>query len=899
MKINNTGYIGFQGINEAKKEFEAEDNSHKTKEFDASANNALASYGQAFVNIAFRGGSQDKQQTIFEIRDLTDKEYKEYRVLLDKKIKTLPDDASEYIYDECEINRTNIFLIDRILSEKSLCDSDFLFWGLPNLLESADDLEKTKAKVHAIDKMKKEKLANDKNLMPYIPFMIFYSKSIEDAEAKIDIMKYLNEEDILKEDNVRYYIDDIIQHTRTAKEAKTREKFIETLKSKNLLSNKSIQECLGCLIYSTNQKESAYAKIDVIEELEKNGLIDNKSVKKNLGYIISEVDKKEDAKIKTDIIKELGKPDIYENRSIKKYAGKIIDFVYSKKDLELTQKLISNKHILQNEAVISFIYGDSINTNKYIKYVIKQSDNNISKLNSILENSGVQKLSKTTTIDIRDLNKLMRLSKFDLQLVKAIINNPNINAEIQAKGTDKLYETLDSLYEHMNFDEFKQYVDDSFDISLGILQNDSGMELIATKKIDSIDNPKDTPDSKKTKVKMSIINTNGVITKSKSEISGDVSITRYKNGDNVAILNKINEDRDISSQFEIVKDENNEPSFIIYTKESDLLKGIYETAKYRLKDYPEDIDIIEGIKNGTLSNKDIISSVKKLDDGLVVFDENYEYEDTTTKRKYSIKQDGSYEYSYHINDNSNNPILSLDRSFNKNSNNRTTTIVNGREYKAFFNNKKMQITITDDKGEKTNIDIKSKLVDFDDYDKEEKEYIKDYFGSEEKMQKDFFNFLKNVPADQLLSLNKYVSKITVTKLSDSGIDQDKERNLSIGLHMPTFAHEMGHGFDFRNCNYSSLGKISGNKDVIKIYNEEMDIFRKKYADDYQDIIKYFNQTGGGNYNNTGLSEFVAETNMLLTTYGDDNDRTKTRSQYLVRYFPRTIAKIAELLGYNK
>ena len=72
----------------------------------------------------------------------------------------------------------------------------------------------------------------------------------------------------------------------------------------------------------------------------------------------------------------------------------------------------------------------------------------------------------------------------------------------------------------------------------------------------------------------------------------------------------------------------------------------------------------------------------------------------------------------------------------------------------------------------------------------------------------------------------------------------------------------------------------------------------------QSIIEYFSQNGGsqGAYNiskgDTGLNEFIAEVNSLLTTYGHETDLISARAMYLTRYFPKTIAKIAELLGYS-
>ena len=48
----------------------------------------------------------------------------------------------------------------------------------------------------------------------------------------------------------------------------------------------------------------------------------------------------------------------------------------------------------------------------------------------------------------------------------------------------------------------------------------------------------------------------------------------------------------------------------------------------------------------------------------------------------------------------------------------------------------------------------------------------------------------------------------------------------------------------------------------------------------------------------GIDEFIAETNLLLSTYGSTDKRTKTRTQFLAKYFPNTIAKIAQTIDKN-
>ena len=75
-------------------------------------------------------------------------------------------------------------------------------------------------------------------------------------------------------------------------------------------------------------------------------------------------------------------------------------------------------------------------------------------------------------------------------------------------------------------------------------------------------------------------------------------------------------------------------------------------------------------------------------------------------------------------------------------------------------------------------------------------------------------------------------------------------------------------------------------------------FKKNYPHLAQEFVDYFSQEDGDSFG-TGLSEFVAEVNMLNTTYNFNTPMLHTRSQYLVRNFPLTIAKIISLLKENQ
>lgn len=350
-----------------------------------------------------------------------------------------------------------------------------------------------------------------------------------------------------------------------------------------------------------------------------------------------------------------------------------------------------------------------------------------------------------------------------------------------------------------------------------------------------------------------------------------------------------------------------------------MLNGAYIETMYDSKDLPQGYDIVAAIRNKTTKADGIkgkkISGVKKLSNGATLYEQNLNYNGVVTKRKYVLQPDDmSYEYSYHIDDENGNSLLSLDRSFSQNGN-KTVTNINGKEYRAFFDDKTKTIKITTDSLDNidANEDDKYFVIDikniFTEYDKQGED-AKKLLDNQEEMEELFFAIFKATPADQLLILGNYgISKIDVVYSENSRIysssnkDKNDEVHLEIGFDQPIISHELGHAVDYYKCNNhekisNATGHISSDKELIDIYNAEFKLFKEKYPKDYRKIIDYFSQSGGGDYD-TGLAELIAEVNMLLTTFGHNRDIAKERAHYLVKYFPKTIAKVAELLGYNK
>lgn len=105
------------------------------------------------------------------------------------------------------------------------------------------------------------------------------------------------------------------------------------------------------------------------------------------------------------------------------------------------------------------------------------------------------------------------------------------------------------------------------------------------------------------------------------------------------------------------------------------------------------------------------------------------------------------------------------------------------------------------------------------------------------------------------------------------------------------AHELGHIQDY------ATNILNADENLISIYNDEIAKFNLKHTNTSgKNYIDYFSQTGGSG--STGLSELIAETNMLLNTYGYQYEIIKDRAQFLVQNFPKTIAYIATKFNLN-
>ena len=386
----------------------------------------------------------------------------------------------------------------------------------------------------------------------------------------------------------------------------------------------------------------------------------------------------------------------------------------------------------------------------------------------------------------------------------------------------------------------------------------------------------------------------------------------YYGTDSVVITKPLDttNSKSIEYQIEIVNGEDGQPSYILHTKLSDLLDGAYNVTRYNLADYPETVDILSAIKDGTI---DDVINANNYPEGTKLSTISQEGNtikcvDTRlrngfeTSRNYTreVDNDGkivSTTYTYEIKDQKGKTVAFIDRSWKQNSDGSTTTTVNGKEYHSMFNDDTMEISITQPNGTVVKFSaidkygkLEEEVFEQDDNSKERIEVaLKELYGTEENARLAFYNFLKTLPADQLTIYNEKVDKTFMVFAIKSNINL-KENRMCVGEDLSAFAHELGHGID-------GLGyKISNSPELIDVYNKEIALFKKEYPPSIQDLISYFSQFGGSN--GSGLSEFFAETNMLSATYAQSEPKLITRAHYIFEYFPETVACILNLLGYD-
>ena len=284
--------------------------------------------------------------------------------------------------------------------------------------------------------------------------------------------------------------------------------------------------------------------------------------------------------------------------------------------------------------------------------------------------------------------------------------------------------------------------------------------------------------------------------------------------------------------------------------------------------------------NGEVKN---ISEGKISPNGVVMVRKNYEsFDGTKTKFEYLNDPQGNKVSKYQITDKNGKVLMNKEQFFDVISENKFISSENDKSYEINVDERKLK--------------IKDLLTN-----KENKTELNTYLMGDTKA---LLNILKQVKGDELISMSENVKRIFTTP-DDLGASFFNPANKEVTTcdNLYTFVHELGHAKDMKNYDVTSFKtkdatentKISKDKDLLNILNEERDMFNKNMPETQRNYINYFISNVSNKGKDGGFAEAVAEINAMLNTY-NSVDRFSMRSQYLQQYFPKTIASVAEKLN---
>ena len=370
----------------------------------------------------------------------------------------------------------------------------------------------------------------------------------------------------------------------------------------------------------------------------------------------------------------------------------------------------------------------------------------------------------------------------------------------------------------------------------------------------------------------------GIKTESRTEEYSDHSTSSFiKKGNRLIRINydKFGQMDEILHILEDEKDHSVEGA--IYSKASKILSGVFDSVYYDISEFRQDNSSDE--KSMKFNISDIVtgcgtqlSKTIRNPDGSITFTERYNTNDCISERRYDEKRDSegtiinsSYSYKIYLSDGS--ILMDIQRSREKTAENTFTENINGVKYNTYFNDEDKTVTVSD--GERT------KTIDFS-------EILPFYSKSI------IWETIKQQPIDILYTIAKQIDKWSYCNNQDSQI-YGHIAEICTGEDKSVIAHETGH------VEQKIKSESLYTDNFLSIYDEEMTNFATNFSYNEQEYIQYFSQRADLS-GSIGYEEFISEANLLLSTYGSPVPSLTTRSQILSRFFPKSIAKTAEILG---
>ncbi len=225
---------------------------------------------------------------------------------------------------------------------------------------------------------------------------------------------------------------------------------------------------------------------------------------------------------------------------------------------------------------------------------------------------------------------------------------------------------------------------------------------------------------------------------------------------------------------------------------------------------------------------------------------------------------------YEIKDKDGNILGVTERQYRKIDENHYTSSLNGQKYDTQFIDDKIIVSKVDNNINKTQtIELGSDILD---------PKLKDLY---KQLPGDFFFKIKetglnNIDLEPSIHNNAYYNIYTNT----IDVPQESIKNPFI------FVHELGHALDW---NYKN-DELKHNSELKKIYKDELASFKKVSSDAEACSIEYLTT---GEY---PLSETIAEFSAITSGLINTDISTQLRNIVLQQHFPRTCAKIMDLMN---
>lgn len=292
------------------------------------------------------------------------------------------------------------------------------------------------------------------------------------------------------------------------------------------------------------------------------------------------------------------------------------------------------------------------------------------------------------------------------------------------------------------------------------------------------------------------------------------------------------------------------------------------------KDAPGKYNIIRTDASG---REWLIGLAEHSESGNLVIEKSLQGTDgTKTDYVYSESPKGERLSVTKITDKDGNVLLNNSQKFKVIDENHFQSVENGETYDIQFSEDK--IVVKKDNGE---------TVEFKIDDRDSKLYI----------NPNIVPLLKQLPGSILMDIDKASLAeigVGINNVEDDNAHFDSNNNIvsiseSVSAKDKGFIllHELGHMKDL-----DGNKRIVENEELIEIFNEELQDFKENQSSIEEAAVSYLINDGA--FLGGGLPEMVAETNAFL--YANNTwDLNEQRGHYLQQYFPKSFAKIAELL----